>query len=114
MTTNEPMFLPLQPPPGGLIRLRQQIEKREPSSWAGPRWLRLAAAAGSTVAAALVLLWLTAGTSAQQQETRRLTRALQAAVAPAPGNIRVRNGAALALPSAQANVRIYLVQTAPR
>lgn len=109
MSPSQPLFLPLRPPPGGLARLRERVE--QPADFRRP-W-RLGAI-GTTAAAALALAWLLAAPSPQQQETRRLTRALQAAAAPTQPDIRVERGAALALPSAQADVRIYLVQTAPR
>lgn len=109
MSPTKPLFLPLQPPSGGLARLRSRVEQAEVQR---QRWL--VGATGAAAIVALALIWLLAGTSAQQRETTRLTRALQASSSPIDNGIRVEHGAALALPSGQANVRIYLVETAPR
>lgn len=103
------LFLPLQPPSGGLARLRFRVEQ---SAVQRRPWL--VAATGFAATAALALIWLLSGTFAQHRETTRLTRALQAAVASPDNGIRVEHGAALALPSGQANVHIYLVETTPR
>jgi hypothetical protein len=64
--------------------------------------------------ALLTLTWLP-GFVAHQQRTAALTRALQQVLAAPPpvDGIRVVHGAALQLPGAQANVRIYLVQSDP-
>lgn len=109
MSKSKRLFLPLQPPPGGLARLHARVERA-----AVQRRPWLIGATGFAATAALALIWLLSGTSAQQRETTRLTRTLQTAVAPPDNGIRVDHGAALALPSGQANVRIYLVETTAR
>jgi hypothetical protein len=102
----------LVPPPGGLARLQRSLRARRgplrPHAWND--WLP--AAAGACALALLALAWLP-GVAGQREQTAALARALRQAMAPLPGGIRVIHGAALALPSGQTDVRIYLVQTAP-
>lgn len=110
----ESLLPDLVPPAGGLARLQLSVQagqrRRFPQR---PAWWSLAI--GSGALALLTLIWLP-GVVAQHQRTMALTRALQQALAPAlpAGSIRVIDGAALQLPSEQANVRIYLVQSSPR
>lgn len=100
----------LEPPRGGLARLRQRIADNDRRRGRYRRRLRwgLAVALPLLVVAALLpaplLRW---------QHTRALTRELRAALQPsAPVNgLRVEHGAALPLPSGQANVQLYLVQS---
>ncbi|MDO1527588.1 hypothetical protein QMK61_01980 [Fulvimonas sp. R45] len=99
----------LAPPPGGLARLQHSLQARRkplrPLAWC---WLP--AAAGTCALALLALAWLP-GAVRQREQTAALARVLRQAMAPPPGGIQVVHGAALALPSGQADVRIYLVQT---
>jgi hypothetical protein len=97
----------LTPPPGGLERLQRRIAAghgRRRREWAG-----LAVAASAAAMLALVSLppWL------QQQRTRgELARVVRQALQPVgPGELRVIDGAALALESGQSGVRLYLVQS---
>lgn len=99
----------LVPPPGGLARLQRSLQARRKRPRPHGGWLP--AAAGACALALLALAWLP-GFVRRQEQTAELARALRQAVAPPPGGIRVVDGAALALPSGQADVRIYLVQTA--
>lgn len=101
----------LEPPPGGLARLQHGMQA--PRARAGRRALHwLPATAGACALIVLISAWLP-GFVQRQQRTAALTQSLREAMAPLPGGIRVIDGAALALPSGQANVRIYLVQTNP-
>ena len=101
----------LEPPPGGLARLQHSLRGRRTRT--RPRVLHwLPATAGACAMILLVSLWLP-GVVQRQQRTAALTRALREAMALPANGIRVINGAVLALPSGQANVRIYLVQTNP-
>lgn len=109
----ESLLPDLEPPAGGLARLQRRMQASQRARHAPhPAWWSLAFGAGAL--ALLTLTWLP-GFIADQQRTAALTRALQQALAaPLPVNgIRVVHGAALQLPSAQANVRIYLVQSDP-
>lgn len=101
----------LAPPPGGLARLQRSVPaRRRPFLPRFPRWLP--AAAGACALALLALAWLP-GTIQRERRSDALTQALLQAVASPPmtDGIRVANGAALALPSSQANARVYLVET---
>ena len=104
----------LQPPAGGLARLQRRIVSQEKhqhrfriTDWA---WAATACTA-LAVAAVFIQPWV-----ARQQRTHALATALHAAMTPGQrgSGIRVVDGAAIQLPSGQANVRLYLVQTAPR
>ena len=109
----ESLLPDLIPPAGGLARLQRSVQAGQHTRYPHRRgWWSLAVGTGAL--ALLTLTWLP-GLVAQHQRTAALTRALQQALAPAlpAGGIRVIDGAALALPSAQANVRIYLVQSSP-
>lgn len=109
----ESLLPDLAPPAGGLARLQRSVQADQPTRYPHrPAWWSLAV--GSCALALLTLIWLP-GFVARYQRTAALTHALQQAIAPAlpAGGIRVVDGAALALPSAQANVRIYLVQSDP-
>ncbi len=101
----------LDPPPGGAVRLRARLAE------AGSRRRRSRRALRWAVAVAVPALALAALLPAPIQRwhhTRTLTSALRAAMQPAipATGLRVEHGAALHLPSGQANVRLYLVQTA--
>ncbi|MEO8777997.1 MAG: hypothetical protein ABI389_04915 [Rhodanobacter sp.] len=110
----ESLLPDLVPPVGGLTRLQRSVQAGQRMRYPRrPAWWSLAA--GTCALALLTLTWLP-GFVAQHQRTAKLTRALMQSIAPAlpADGIRVINGAALALPSAQANVRIYLVQSNPQ
>jgi hypothetical protein len=103
----------LDPPTGGLARLQRSVQTGQRARHAPhPAWWSLVV--GTAALVLLTLTWLP-GFVADRQRTAVLTRALQQTlVAPLPvDGIRVIHGAALELPSAQANVRIYLVQSSP-
>lgn len=102
-------FIDYTPPTGGLRRLQQSLTHEVPvrASWA-PRFVGAAACA-----LAIGVLCLAPGWWAQQQRDRQLTAALQQALTPQHNSIEVTNGAAIALPSGQSNVRLYLVQSLP-
>ena len=104
----------LQPPAGGLARLQRRIASQEKAGRAFRinRWASVATACVAlAVAAILIQPWI-----ARQQRAHALAAAMRAAMAgnqPISG-IHVTDGAAIELPSGQANVHLYLVQTAPR
>lgn len=100
----------LAPPHGGAARLRQRIAAADARRRRTHRALRWSAALALP---ALVLAALLPAPLARWQHTRALTQAMREAMqppAPAPG-LTVAHGVALPLPSGQANVRLYLVQT---
>lgn len=104
----------LEPPAGGLARLRRRIASGQPRAhW--PRWrFTWVAAACVLVVAALAAeapTWI-----AQRRQTVAVTAALRQSLSPrlpAEG-IAITDGAAIELPSGQDNVKLYLVQSAPR
>lgn len=110
----EDLLPTLQPPAGGLARLQRRVASRGEPALASRvnRWAwAVAACAMLAIATILGQPWIT-----RQQRTHALAAAMRAAMAgdqPANG-IRVTDGAAIELPSGQANVRLYLVQSAPR
>lgn len=94
---------PLQPPPGGLQRLMQSVERRRaPRSRFGPRHAFAGAAA-----AALVLV---AGVQLARAPRRAFEHALQTAIEET-GSVRER-GIAHDLPSTRADVRIVVLDAA--
>lgn len=94
---------PLEPPPGGLQRLMQSVERRRtPRSRLRPR-LAFAGAA----AAVLVLV---AGVQLSHAPRRAFEHALQTAIEET-GSVHER-GIAHDLPSARADVRIVVLDTA--
>lgn len=97
----------LRPPPGGLERLRRRVEaghSRRRRAWAG-----VAVAACGLAVLVLVLL---PGWRQRERSREELARAVRQAVRPvAPGELRVIDGASLALESGQPGVRLYLVQS---
>lgn len=107
----ESLLPDLAPPDGGLARLQRSVQARQRRPHPHrPAWWSLAVGTGAL--ALLTLIWLP-GFVAQHQRTAALTSALQRAMAPPlpADGIRIIDGAALRLPSAQADVRIYLVQS---
>lgn len=101
----------LAPPGGGLARLQRSVEARQSARRRHlSGWIPLTV---SVCALALLTPTWLPGFVAQHQRSAALSHVLQHAVAPSlqPDGIRVIDGAALELPSAQANVRVYLVQT---
>lgn len=98
----------LAPPPGGLARLRSDVQARHRQGRAV--WPIGAAAACVAVMFVLVLLpgWLQGYRA--REALRQVVR--QAVQPPDPGRLQVFGGAAVALQSGQAGVRLYLVQSA--
>ncbi|MGC1548860.1 MAG: hypothetical protein WA777_10035 [Rhodanobacter sp.] len=98
----------LDPPPGGLNRLRQSIEDHEPA----PRWfVQHRFGLGTLALSALAIALILPGFITQQQRTHSLFDAMRQVMPPTTHGIYVSNGAAVELPSGQANVRIYLLQS---
>jgi hypothetical protein len=98
----------LAPPAGGLARLQQSVAATRRPMHVRPRWaLAGAACVAAAIVAAMLPSWI-----ARQQRTDALVQALRGSTAPVPG-IEVAHGAALELPSGQANVKLFLVQTLP-
>lgn len=103
----------LTPPPGGLARLQRSLRaQREPTHRHLSHWLPALAGAGAM--ALLALVWL-ADLLSHQHAASTLTQALQqaATTTPLPNGIHVEHGAALLLPSGQANARVYLIASTP-
>lgn len=99
----------LEPPAGGLARLRLHIHDRAVRT---PWYRALAWAAPLAACLAVAAIWLPPWL-ARRQRTAALVNAVRqqlAVQAPVQG-IEVQDGAAVELPSGQANVRIYLVQS---
>ncbi|OOG59562.1 hypothetical protein [Rhodanobacter sp. C03] len=109
MHESDRLFIDLQPPPDGLQRLQRTIANR--SDGTRRHSLRLAGA-GAFAMFLLALAWLLPGVIARHRETTELMSALHAAVTPPTDGIQVVDGAAIELPSGQAGVRLYLVQSA--
>jgi hypothetical protein len=108
MSNSERLFIELEPPAGGLLRLRHHVAASR-SSQPQRRWQL---ASTFAVAATLIgCLWLP-GAVTHQRRDAELVRALRQATAPPAGGIQVVDGAAIELPSKQSDVRIYLVQMA--
>lgn len=108
MRESLPSLPDVAPPPGGLARLRNSVE-------APRRRLAPARASFALAACALVVLAFTVlpGMLQRHRMHTGLSQALRQAVQPAsPGEMRVIDGAALALESGQRGVRLYLVQSA--
>lgn len=101
----------MTPPPGGLARLQQSIASTRDRTHA-PRTRWAWPAVACLVGAAFVVWaprWFV-----QTQHAQAIVEALEQGVSlksPMDG-IRVAHGAAIELPSGQANVRLYLVQSA--
>lgn len=107
----ETLLPDLAPPAGGLVRLQQSVmATRRPASRVRSRWT-VAVAVCAVAAIVVVTLppWIT-----RRQQTNAIVQALRATVAPSTDGIKVVGGAAVELPVGQANVRLYLVQTAGR
>lgn len=99
----------LEPPTGGLQRLQRTIETRGKPAH---RHHSFAFGALACSALAMMLILLTLPNMLEKQKrTTALLDAMQNSVAPAGQGIRVDHGAALELPSGQANVRLYLIQS---
>lgn len=102
----------LEPPAGGLQHLQQHIGGQRAART--HRWpQRMAWAVALALPLLAVVIWLPPQL-ARQQRTHAMVDALRQGLAsdlPANG-IRVTDGAAIELPSGQANVRLYLVQSA--
>ncbi|MEO7068468.1 MAG: hypothetical protein ABI114_16280 [Rhodanobacter sp.] len=103
------LFTNLQPPRGGLQRLRSALEGQ-------PQHARRPLAYATAGAFALTVLgaaWLLPSMIAQHQQTAELTSALRATITPLDNGIRMTTGAAIKLPSGQPNVQLYLLGSLP-
>jgi hypothetical protein len=103
------IFVELMPPDGGMHRLRNTLEIRHdrPAS----RGWRFAALA--LTASMFIVAWLLPGIAAQHRHTEQLIQLMHETVTPLDRGLHVVNGAAFELPSSQANVRIFLIQSTP-
>lgn len=103
----------LTPPTGGLQRLQQAVSTRAAAvsrrSLAG----RFALAAAGTIACAFAIGAWVPGAWDRHRRSHALAEAVTAAVAAPSEQIAVARGAALAIPSGNDAVRIYLVQASP-
>lgn len=104
----ERLFPDLAPPVGGLARLQQSIAvARHPAPRVQSRWaIAIAVCAVAAITVATLPPWI-----ARRQRTESIVQALRPVAAPSSNDIKVANGAAIELPSGQAEVRLYLVQT---
>lgn len=101
----------LDPPAGGLARLQRYVAAHPRAR--PPLRIRWALAVAACVPLVVVAVWLPQWV-AHRQQVDALVSALRENLAPTPAEgIRVAHGAAIELPSGQANVRLYLVQSAP-
>ena len=108
MHDSNSLFVDLQPPAGGLLRLQQSLARNH--AVASQRRLRFMF--GSALAVSLlVLASLLPGTIARHQRTDALRSAMQAAVAFPTNGIQITHGAAIELAHGNPSVRLYLVQT---
>lgn len=101
------LFIDLPPPHGGLQRLQRRLDnharrRQRPT-------LRIAA--GALALCVIALASRLPGRIVQHQRSAGLASALRAAMAAPVSGIRVTGGAAIELPSGQADVRVYLVQS---
>lgn len=99
----------LEPPGGGLQRLQQAIEARNK-----PARRHSSFALGALTCSALVMMLIVLvlpSMAEKQKRTAALLDAMQKNVALGAQGIHVDHGAALELPSGQANVRLYLIQS---
>lgn len=101
-----PWLPDLDPPPGGLARLRRSVQIVRPQAY----WR------GVGIAACALLVLASVGLPAALQRYRsqaELSDALRQAVQPdVPNGLQVVGGAAIALESGQPGVQLYLVQSA--
>ncbi|WP_426690283.1 hypothetical protein [Rhodanobacter ginsengiterrae] len=103
------LFVELTPPTGGLLRLQRSLADSHRTTHRWQRWIPLGAALAASL---LTLASLLPGVITRQLQTRQLISAMQASIAPSATGIRVVDGAALELPSANPDVRLYLMQSA--
>lgn len=102
------LFIDLPPPHGGLQRLQRRLDHQARPRQQRPAWrLAASALAVSVIALAARLPNLVV----QHQRGAELASALRAAMVAPGSGIRVRDGAAIELPSGQADVRLYLLQS---
>jgi len=106
MTDDDSWRRPLQPPAGGLARLRRSVEAR--SSRSAPRWRAPLAWASAAIMAVLAI---GATQYVQRAPQRAFERHLRSALATMPTDEVVERGIARELPSSRADVRI--VELAP-
>lgn len=104
----ESLLPELAPPAGGLARLQQGVaSSRRPAARVRPRWaIAIAVCAVAVITVATLPPWI-----ARRQQTEAIVQALRPVAASPSNDITVANGAAIELPSGQAGVRLYLVQT---
>ncbi|WEN15995.1 hypothetical protein PY254_04800 [Rhodanobacter sp. AS-Z3] len=109
MHDSDRLFVELSPPPGGLQRLQRRLAINPPRPRQRNHWVPL----GAALATGLLVLatWLP-GVIAQQQQTHRLISALHASIATPVEDLQVTHGAAIALPSGDPAVQLYLVISA--
>lgn len=106
----ESLLPELDPPRGGLARLRHSVQARRGTHRA-TRWLSAMTAAVALLAA---LLWLPSALRNTRHGDAQAHALLQAVAPPIEGDgIKVEHGAALALNSGQTDARLYLVAIVP-
>ncbi len=108
----EDLLPTLEPPPGGLERLRRSVAGTRPKVPVR-RWRRAAAVAALCVAVVAAGTW-TLRWQGRQAHNQAVAQAIRQALPPKPpaNGIVLAHGAALELPSGQPDVKLYLVQSA--
>lgn len=104
----ETLLPDLAPPMGGLARLQRSVAAaRRPTSRLRPRWaIAVAACVVAAIVAAALPPWIV-----RWHRTEAMVQALRSGAVRSAAGIEVADGAAVELPSGQANARLYLVQS---
>lgn len=109
MTEPQSLFVPLEPPAGGMQRLHRTIERqRLRTNPFDGTWV-----AGALAISMLVAAWLLPGAIARYQQVGQLTEAMLQVMPATDNRLHVVNGNALEWPTNRSDVRLFFVQSAP-